>query len=172
MQDKQITNSSDISELLSVPFAGRIIALDVGTKRLGVAICDEMQITMRPLPVVIRKSWKELLKAVVFLIEEFDAIALVLGLPYNFDGSENEMSADVRRLHRNFTLSLKIPVFMQDERLTSRTASDRLYEQGYDPQEIRQRIDSEAAVIILGEFLELKESLHRKSINGELLTDE
>ncbi len=163
MQDKQITNQPDISELLSVAPKGRIIALDVGTKRLGVAVCDEMQITVRRLPVIIRKSWKELLKIVAALIEEFDAIALVLGLPYNFDGSENEMTADVRRLHRNFSLSLKIPIFMQDERLTSRTASDRLYEQGYDPMEIRKRIDSEAATIILSEFIELKEAI-RKSL--------
>ena len=163
MQDKQITNQPDISELLSVAPKGRIIALDVGTKRLGVAVCDEMQITVRRLPVIIRRSWKELLKIVSALIEEFDAIALVLGLPYNFDGSENEMTADVRRLHRNFSLSLKIPIFMQDERLTSRTASDRLYEQGYDPMEIRKRIDSEAATIILSEFIELKEAI-RKSL--------
>jgi putative Holliday junction resolvase len=163
VQDKQITNQPDISELLSVAPKGRIIALDVGTKRLGVAVCDEMQITVRRLPVIIRKSWKELLKIVAALIEEFDAIALVLGLPYNFDGSENEMTADVRRLHRNFSLSLKIPIFMQDERLTSRTASDRLYEQGYDPMEIRKRIDSEAATIILSEFIELKEAI-RKSL--------
>lgn len=167
MQDKQITNQPDISELLSVGAHGRIIALDIGTKKIGVAVCDEMQMTVRPLPAITRKSWKELLKTVTALIEEFDAIALVLGLPYNFDGSENEMTADVRRLQRNFSLSLKIPVFMQDERLTSRTASDRLHEQGYDLQEIRKRIDSEAATIILSEFIELKESLRRKSTNKD-----
>lgn len=168
VQDKQITNSPDISELLLLSSSGRIISLDVGTKRLGVAVCDEMQVTVRTLPIIVRKSWKELLKNVTTLIEEFDAIALVLGLPYNFDGSENEMTADVRRLHRNFSLSLKIPVFMQDERLTSRTASDRLFEQGYNPKEIRRRIDSEAATIILGEFIELKEALKKKQKNGEL----
>ena len=168
MQDKQITNSPDVSELLSVASNGRIIALDIGTKKIGVAVCDEMQIAVRPLPVIARKSWKELLVKVVSLIEEFDAIALVLGLPYNFDGAENEMTADVRRLHRNFSLSLKIPVFMQDERLTTRTASDRLHEQGYNFKEILKRLDSEAAKIILSEFIELKEALRRKAnINAD-----
>jgi putative holliday junction resolvase len=161
VQDKQITNPSEVSELLSVPQAGRIIALDIGTKKIGVAVCDEMQIAVRALPVIPRKSWKELLKTVVSLIEEYDAIALVLGLPYNFDGAENEMTTDVRRLHRNFSLSLKIPVFMQDERLTTRTASDRLHEQGYNFKEILKRLDSEAAKIILSEFIELKEALRR-----------
>lgn len=161
MQDKQITNPSEVSELLSVPQTGRILALDIGTKKIGVAVCDEMQMTVRALPVIARKSWKELLVKVASLIEEFDAIALVLGLPYNFDGAENEMTADVRRLHRNFSLSLEIPVFMQDERLTTRTASDRLHEQGYNFKEILKRLDSEAAKIILSEFIELKESLRR-----------
>lgn len=168
MQDKQITNSSDISELLSVPSAGRIISLDIGTKRIGAAVSDELQITVRPLPVILRKSWKELLKTVIGLIGEFDAVALVLGLPYNFYGGENEISPDVRRLRRNFSLSFKIPVFLQDERLSSRSASDRLYERGYDFAGIRARIDSEAATIILSDFLELKESLHRKRQNGEI----
>lgn len=163
MQDKQITNPSEVSELLSVAQSGRIIALDIGTKKIGVAVCDEMQIAVRALPVIPRKSWKELLVKVVSLIEEFDAIALVLGLPYNFDGAENEMTFDVRRLHRNFSLSLKIPVFMQDERLTTRTASDRLHEQGYNFKEILKRLDSEAAKIILSEFIELKEALRRKT---------
>lgn len=161
MQDKQITNPSEVSELLLLPQTGRIIALDIGTKKIGVAICDEMQIAVRALPIIPRKSWKELLVNVRLLIEEFDAIALVLGLPYNFDGAENEMTFDVRRLHRNFSLSLKLPVFMQDERLTTRTASDRLHEQGYNFKEILKRLDSEAAKIILSEFIELREALRR-----------
>lgn len=162
MQDKDITNPTDISDLLSVSSNGRIIALDVGTKRLGVAVCDELQISIRRLPIIVRKSWKELLKNVASLIAEYDAIALVLGLPYNFDGSENEMCENVRRLHRNFSLSLETPVFMQDERLSSKSASENLHEAGYSFKEIRRNIDSEAAAIILGDFIEFKESLKKK----------
>jgi putative holliday junction resolvase len=162
VQDKQITNQPNISDILSVPAVGRIIALDVGTKRLGAAVSDEFQITVRPLATITRQSWKELLKKIILLTEEYDAVALVLGLPYNFDGTESEMSADVRRLHRNFLLSLKIPVFLQDERLSSRTAHERLYEKGYNLPEIIKMIDSEAATIILSDFLELKESLQKK----------
>jgi putative holliday junction resolvase len=162
VQDKQITNSLDISDILSVPATGRIVALDIGTKRLGVAICDEFQVTVRPLPVIERKSWKELLKIVILLIKEYDAVALVLGLPYNFDGTESYMSVDARRLHRNFSLSLSIPVLLQDERLSSRSAHERLYEKGYNLKEILKMIDSEAATIILSDFLELKESLYKK----------
>jgi putative holliday junction resolvase len=158
VQDKQITNQN----ILSLYSEGRIIALDIGTKKVGVAVCDELQITVRPLPLIKRKSWKELLKQIILLIEEFDAVALVLGLPYNFDGSESEMSAEARKLHRNFSLSLQIPVFLQDERLTSKSAQQNLYDRGFEMKEILKQIDSEAATIILEDFLALKAELKVK----------
>lgn len=164
MQDKQITNSNKISEILSLASQGRIIALDLGTKKIGAAVCDEFQLTARPLAIIRRKSWKELLKQITSLIEEFDAIALVLGLPVNFDESENEMSLEVRRLHRNFSLSLKIPVFLQDERLTSKSAQQYLYDKGLEMKEILKQIDSEAAVIILEDFLALKETVKKQQL--------
>ena len=165
MQDNQITNSPNISDISLVPSEGRILALDIGTKRIGVAVCDELQIAIRPLPVVARRSWKELLKRISAFIEEFDAIALVLGLPYNFDGSESEMSAETRRLARNFSLSLAVPVFLQDERLSSKSASENLHLRGFDLPEIRQRIDSEAATIILSDFLAFRDELKKRKTN-------
>lgn len=161
MPDKQTLNSTVISDFSFVPETGRIIALDLGTKRVGVAVCDELQITARPLPVIFRRNWKELLKTISALIVEFDAVALVLGLPYNFDGSESEMSREARRLHRNFSLSLSIPVFLQDERATSFEARGKLWKQGADFKEMRQRVDGEAAAIILNDFLALRKEINR-----------
>ncbi len=163
MLDKQITNSPDISEISNLSSSGRIIALDLGMKKIGVAVSDELQITVRPLLIIKRKSWKELLKQVISLIEEFDAIALVLGLPYNFDKSETEMSLEARRLQRNFSLSLSIPVILQDERLSSKSAQQNLFDRGFSMREIYKMIDSEAASIILSDFLSLKEELQRKT---------
>ncbi len=163
MLDKQITNSPDISEISNLSSSGRIIALDLGMKKIGVAVSDELQITVRPLLIIKRKSWKELLKQVISLIEEFDAIALVLGLPYNFDKSETEMSLEARRLQRNFSLSLSIPVILQDERLSSKSAQQNLFDRGFSMREINKMIDSEAASIILSDFLSLKEELQRKT---------
>ncbi len=136
-----------------IPAIGRIIALDIGTKRVGVAVCDEMRITVRPVCVLQRKSWKELLRKTIELIEQYNAVALVLGLPLNFDGTENEMTQHVKRLYRNYCLSLKVPVFLQDERLTSLEAESRLKSQGYSVKEISRMSDSEAASIILSDFL-------------------
>ena len=143
----------EISDFSFLPATGRILALDLGTKKVGVAVCDELQVTARPLPIIARRSWKELLKKISALIVEFDAVALVLGLPYNFDGSESEMSAEARRLHRNFSLSLAVPVFLQDERATSYEARGNLWERGANLKQTREKIDGEAAAIILDDFI-------------------
>ena len=161
MQDKEITNSTNISNLSP---KGRIISLDLGMTKIGVAVSDELQITVRALPKIIRKGWKDLLKQIISLIEDFDAIALVLGLPLEFDGTESEMSQEARRLHRNFSLSLKIPIFLQDERLSSKSAQQNLYDQGLELKEIAKRLDSEAAVVILSDFLALKEERQKLKI--------
>lgn len=153
-QDKEITNSADLTDVFRAPVEGRIIALDPGTKRIGVAICDELRVTTRSLPVIERSSWKKLLLAIKGLQLEFDATALVIGLPLNTDGSESLMSSEARRLARNFSLSLEIPVFLQDERVTSYAAKGRLWSAGVDPKEARQLVDGEAAAIILSDFLD------------------
>jgi putative Holliday junction resolvase len=163
VQDKQTLNSTDISDFSFLPSTGRIIALDPGTKRVGVAVSDELQLLARPLANIPRQSWKKLLTKISALIAEYDAVALVLGLPYNFDGSESEMSAEARKLHRNFSLSLEIPVFLQDERATSYEARGKLWKEGADFKELRDRVDSEAAAIILGDFLDLKNSIFKKN---------
>ncbi|MGI8493973.1 MAG: Holliday junction resolvase RuvX [Pyrinomonadaceae bacterium] len=163
VQEKQITNQPDISDFSKVSDRGRILALDLGTKKVGAAVCDEMQLTVRPLETIVRKSWKELLKKIVSFIEEFDAVALVLGLPYNYDGSESDMSREARRLARNFSLSLSIPVFLQDERLTTKSAQQFLYDEGFNESEILKKVDSVAATIILSDFLALKDETRQKT---------
>jgi putative Holliday junction resolvase len=156
VQEKETINEPDFTDVFRAPDAGRIVSLDIGTKRIGYAVCDELQFVARPVGIIRRIAWKKLLKQVSNILVEFDAKALVLGLPYNFDGTESEMSQEARRLARNFSLSLDIPVFLQDERITSIEAKNLLYQQGYSEKEILERIDSEAAAIILSDFLAKK----------------
>ena len=127
MQEKEITKTDEISK---IPAAGRILALDPGTKRVGIAICDESQTVTRPLTNIQRTSWKNLLINVKEVLDEYDAKALIVGLPYNFDGTESEMTAFARDLARKFALSLDIPVVLQDERATTYEARGRLWKQG------------------------------------------
>ena len=130
------------------------MSLDLGTKWIGVAVCDELRILTRPVKTVARTSWKKTLLLIKDILKEFDAVALVIGLPYNFDGSESEMSAEARRLARNFALSLEVPVFLQDERATSYEAKRRLWERGTALKDTKSLVDSEAASIILADFLD------------------
>ncbi len=154
VQDKDTFNYPEFTDFAAVPSAGRIVSLDLGTKWIGVAVSDELQILTRPVRTVARKSWKKTLLIIKDILNEFDAAALVIGLPYNFDGSESEMSAEARRLAQNFALSLEVPVFLQDERATSYEAKSRLWERGTTLKDTKSLVDSEAAAIILSDFLD------------------
>ncbi len=153
-QPEETTNNPDFADVSHAPASGRILALDLGMKRIGVAVSDELQFTVRPVCVITRASWKKILKQVVSLLAEFDAVALVLGLPYNTDGSESQMSLEARRLARNFSLSVSVPVFLQDERVTSYDATGYLRKIGVKEQDIRKQVDSQAAALILSDFIE------------------
>jgi putative holliday junction resolvase len=154
VQDKEIVNSSEFADFAALPSAGRIVSLDLGTKWIGVAVCDELQILTRPVRTITRTSWKKTLLLVKDILNEFDAVALVIGLPYNFDGSESEMSAEARRIAKNLSLSLNVPVFLQDERATSYEAKQRLWQRGTSLKDTKAMVDSEAASIILSDFLD------------------
>ena len=133
--------------------AGRLLALDIGTKRVGVAVSDELRLTTRPLPALSRTNWKKLLRDVSELCGQFDVEGVVVGLPLRLDGSEGDAAAEAQRLARNFGLSLKCPVVLQDERLTSREAESELRADGRDEVEIKGPVDSQAAAIILRDYL-------------------
>lgn len=154
MQEKQTTNAEDFTNVSRAPRSGKLLALDLGMKHVGVAVSDELQFTVRPVCVLERKGWKKFLKQIVAFLAEFDAVGLVLGLPYNTDGTESEMSREARRLARNFSLSVDVPVFLHDERLTSYEAKGYLTKLGLSEKEIWERVDSEAAAIILSDFLQ------------------
>jgi putative Holliday junction resolvase len=132
---------------------GRLLALDLGGKRVGVAISDELQITVRPLTPLRRTNWKQLLRDVSDALNRLDAQALVIGLPLRLDGSEGEAALEARRLARNFQLSLQVPVYLHDEKLTTRAADESLRDEGLDDSTRRERLDSTAAAIILSDFI-------------------
>jgi len=132
---------------------GRLLALDLGTKRIGVAVSDELRMTAGPLPIILRRSWKELLREVAALINAFEAKGLVIGLPLSLNGAEGSAAERVRALAEKFRRSLNVPVYLQDERLTTFAAESDLRAAGLDQREIKREVDSEAAAIILRDFI-------------------
>jgi putative Holliday junction resolvase len=153
VQEQETANKKGIADLSQVPPQGRILAFDPGTIRIGVAVCDELRVTTRPLPRIERTSWKKLLSIIKDLVAEFDAVAVVVGLPLESDGSDGPMTLEARDMARKIALSLAIPVLFQDERVTSYEAKHRLWSAGKSLQESRHLVDSEAAAIILEDFL-------------------
>jgi putative holliday junction resolvase len=137
---------------------GRVLAIDMGSKRVGLAISDELRLTVRTLPPLPRTPWKRLLGSLEELCEKFDVRSIVLGLPLRMDGTEGDAAALVRRVAHNLQRSLKPPLFLQDERLTSKVAESTLRERGFQGREILERVDSEAASIILRDFLETQKT--------------
>jgi len=133
--------------------SGRLFALDLGAKRVGIAVCDELRITVTALDGLERRSWKDLLRRVAAIIESYDARALIIGLPLNLDGTRGEAAEEAARIAENFHKSLTVPVFLQDERLTTVAAESEMRAQGLSDEEISRRIDSESAVIILRDFI-------------------
>jgi len=132
---------------------GRLIAIDLGAKRVGVAVSDELRMTVTPLERIERRNWKDLLRRAAALIEDYDARALVIGLPLSLDGEENSAAQEAKRIAENFRKSLNVPVFLQDERLTTAAAESELRARGVKAGEVEKRIDSESAAIILRDFI-------------------
>ena len=130
-----------------------ILALDLGQKIVGVALSDELKITIKRLAPLKRTNWKHLLHNVKALIDRFDARTLVIGLPLNLDGTSGPAAQSILKIAENFARSLQVPVYLQDERLTSEEARLSLLQNGYTREEVDVRIDSEAAAIILSDFL-------------------
>jgi putative pre-16S rRNA nuclease len=118
-----------------------------------VAISDELRITVRPLEPIRRGSWKSLLEAIKRIVTESNVRALVIGLPLNLDASEGVAAANARSLAEKFRRSLSIPVYLQDERLTSVAATESLKAAGRNRKQIAEQVDGESAVIILRDFI-------------------
>src|SRR5262249_30987147 len=115
---------------------GPILALDLGQKRIGVAISDELLISITRLDALGRTNWKRLLSDVAALAQRFDAQTLVIGLPLKLNGYSGSAALEVRRIAEKFARSLHIPVFLQDERLTSREAEEHLRAEGYRERDV------------------------------------
>ena len=132
---------------------GPILALDLGEKLVGAAVSDEKLITIKRLPPLKRSNWKQLLRDVLALIERFDAKTIVIGLPLSLDGTRGDAAENAQRVAQNLARSVSLPVYLQDERLTSFEATENLRAEGKRPDEIPALVDSEAAAMILRDFL-------------------
>lgn len=129
----------------------RILGVDYGTKRVGLAISDGLGITARPLDVTPRS---QVITRVRELDSEYDLELVVVGLPTGLGGSEGPSAAGAREMAAEISDELGITVEFLDERFTSRMAESSLLESGMKRRERRATVDKVAAAIILQDYLD------------------
>ncbi len=141
---------------------GRIVGLDVGERRIGVAISDATATLARPLTVVRTTGLdgdavKLACAEIVRLSTEEDGLAsVVVGLPRRLDGSANEMTPRVEAFVARLRTRTGLPVSFQDERLSSHEAESRLALREKDWRVRKQRLDAAAAAVILQDYLDAR----------------
>lgn len=135
---------------------GRILALDYGKKRTGLAISDSLCLIANPLPPIRSSNLKEMLHQIISIIEDRNVKTVVCGIPYLPNGEEGEQVKKVRdflsalRAHAKRELNFS----EIDERYTTKEAENMWRQVGMSKGKAKDRLDSTAAVIILREFLE------------------
>lgn len=132
----------------------RLLALDVGDKRIGVAVSDATRMLVTPVETVHRKNTKVDVARVSKLAQDHEVAAVVIGLPKNMDGTEGDQAAKVRSFAKRLMRETGLTVHFEDERLSTFTAIERLVERGVNTGKNRDLVDMEAAAIILQSFLE------------------
>src|SRR6266481_4931766 len=126
-----------------------IAALDLGRRRIGVAVTDAAAMGAHPLGVVERRSMARDLEAIAAMLRDREVTTFVIGLPLNMDGSEGPAAQSARRFADQLAAALKVEVVMFDERLTSFEAEERLKGMPVKKGARKPAIDAIAATVIL-----------------------
>ena len=131
----------------------RALALDLGTKRIGIAVSDALGITVRPVETIRRSGIARDIARLKQVVEELEAEAIVIGLPLRMDNTVGDAARSALTFAELLRTELALPVFTEDERLTSYEAEQIMVEKNYSRKQRRERSDEFAAMIILRDFL-------------------
>lgn len=134
------------------------LGLDVGRKRIGVAGCDGTGLIATGLTTIDRRSFAEDVARLQQLVQEREAQLLVIGLPYNMDGSLGAQAKQVQKFADRLSAALNLRVEFVDERLTSVQAEEFLRAERQDFSRNKGLIDRKAAAIILQQWLDIRRS--------------
>jgi putative holliday junction resolvase len=132
----------------------RILSLDFGTKRIGIALSDSTLTLASPLPFLDATKFNALIEQLKTLIREKEIALILVGIPRNMDGSYGPSAEKARDFSLRLKEKLLIPIQNVDERLSTVEAQRRLQEAGKNQKKQRTSIDSSSAVIILQSYLD------------------
>lgn len=131
--------------------AGRVLALDPGTTRIGVAVSDPLRIVATPLEVLAAQDYGVALRR---LVDEYRPTLIVVGLPVGLSGREGPAATAARGFGARVAELTGVPVEFVDERFTTATAESAMLEGGVKRRDRRQNVDKVAAAVILRHFLD------------------
>lgn len=133
----------------------RYLALDVGSKRIGIAVSDELGLTAQPvLTLERRRNPREDLRSIARLCRRYAVVSIVVGNPLNLAGEISPQAAKVQAFAAGLGELTGLPIHLWDERLTTHEAHELLYEAGHARQDHRRVVDQVAATLILQSFLD------------------
>ena len=127
----------------------RLIGLDLGSKRIGVSICDEKQLIATPLKTIDRNTLNELISELKVIIDENDIKGIVIGNPLNMDGSSGRSAQSVRDTSQKIEENINIPICLWDERLSTVGAFNLSSQLDINVSKREKKIDENAAAFIL-----------------------
>ena len=127
----------------------RLIGLDLGSKRIGVAICDEKQLIATPFKTIKRSTAKELIDELKLIIKENDIKGIIIGNPLHMDGSLGSSAQSVKDISNNIENSINLPICLWDERLSTVGAFNLSSQLDINVSKREKKIDENAAAFIL-----------------------
>ena len=133
---------------------GRLLAIDYGEKRLGLAISDPNQIISKPLKTIILSDSQYIYNELEKIISDYEVQKLIIGLPIGMDGKNTQQTSKVEAFKENLQNKIGIPIILFDERLSSVSAKKSLISQGIKTGHNKSKIDQTAAAIFLQHYLD------------------
>ena len=133
----------------------RVLSLDLGSKRIGVASSDLTRTLASPVTVVLRgRSHRDDHDAIAKIVDEYEPDSIIVGLPIGLDGKEGQAAALIRTEVAELTVRFAVPVILHDERFTTATAHRALQERNVKARERRHVVDKVAAAVLLQSWLD------------------
>lgn len=162
--------NSELADRIVKSRGGRILSLDVGKKRIGLAVSDELGLTAQGIDTLARIRVRDDIAALKEIARQWNVHTLLVGKPLHMSGDESRQSEYTREFAERLGHSLDLPVVYWDERLTSREAERLLREGGASLEQSRKAVDRMSAVLLLESYLGyLQNEAEPISESGEII---
>lgn len=132
----------------------RCLGLDVGDKRIGIAISDQLGLTAAGLETLHRTNSQTDAKTIAEIAKKHSVVEIIIGLPFNMDGSQGEQAQKVQSFGKKLARATGLPIIYEDERLSTFTAIQTLTVLGVKTGHNRDLVDRQAAAVILQKYLD------------------